>query len=693
MEHALISPAAYTIFGIPTVIFSVLIPIVAVALFAYIIAKRLAPIVRARPDYRFDRPAQRVFQVIKIWLAQWKHPRYMTAGVIHIVIFFGFLILSVRSLEMVMKGIAEGFVFPGLNTWAGDVYYAIKDYAATAVFIAVVAAFVRRVFFKPERYAYPESYGEDHTWEALLVLGFIAILMVTESLYEGAAVAAQIQAGLEPDFLAPVTLGWLFKLMMLNSAESTMQGAHILSYYIHDIVFFTFLCFLPLGKHFHVLTSIFNVYFMRLDKGNIRPVRYGVDEESLDELESFGVKRYEDFTWKDILDFYTCADCGRCSDNCPANTVGRPLSPRFISLKGRDYAFKHYPIFGDFVKTDNSVIGTIYSEDEIWSCTTCGACEQECPIAIEYINKIVDMRRGMVEEGNVPQSLQKPLQSLEKRGNPYGKMEKKRAEWTKELAEEFEVKVLEKKGATAETLYFVDSVSSYDERMQLVAQATARILNKAKIDFGVLGKNEKDSGNEVRRFGEEMLYQELKNHNIEAIVNAGAKRIVTADPHAYNVIKNDYNSDDLPQIEHISHFLLRNIKNGKIRLTGLDEESRQKVYTYHDPCYLGRHNDVYDQPRGVLDAIAGLNRVEMTRSRDRSFCCGGGGLMLFYEPEEEERMGVRRVKMAKEAGANVIVTACPFCLTNIEDAIKVAGLEGEMEAIDLCELVAQHIGS
>ncbi|MFP4452171.1 MAG: (Fe-S)-binding protein [Desulfobacterales bacterium] len=693
MEHALISPAAYTIFGIPTVIFSVLIPIVAVALFAYIIAKRLAPIVRARPDYRFDRPAQRVFQVIKIWLAQWKHPRYMTAGVIHIVIFFGFLILSVRSLEMVMKGIAEGFVFPGLNTWAGDVYYALKDYAATAVFIAVVVAFVRRVFFKPERYAYPESYGEDHTWEALLVLGFIAILMVTESLYEGAAVAAQVQAGMEPDFLAPVTLGWLFKLMMLNSAESTMQGAHILSYYIHDIVFFTFLCFLPLGKHFHVLTSIFNVYFMRLDKGNIRPVRYGVDEESLDELESFGVKRYEDFTWKDILDFYTCADCGRCSDNCPANTVGRPLSPRFISLKGRDYAFKHYPIFGDFVKTDNSVIGTIYSEDEIWSCTTCGACEQECPIAIEYINKIVDMRRGMVEEGNVPQSLQKPLQSLEKRGNPYGKMEKKRAEWTKELAEEFEVKVLEKKGATAETLYFVDSVSSYDERMQLVAQATARILNKAKIDFGVLGKNEKDSGNEVRRFGEEMLYQELKNHNIEAIVNAGAKRIVTADPHAYNVIKNDYNSDDLPQIEHISHFLLRNIKNGKIRLTGLDEESRQKVYTYHDPCYLGRHNDVYDQPRGVLDAIAGLNRVEMTRSRDRSFCCGGGGLMLFYEPEEEERMGVRRVKMAKEAGANVIVTACPFCLTNIEDAIKVAGLEGEMEAIDLCELVAQHIGS
>ncbi|MFW5937251.1 MAG: heterodisulfide reductase-related iron-sulfur binding cluster [Desulfosalsimonas sp.] len=691
MEHALISPAAYTIFGIPTVIFSVLIPIVAVALFAYIIAKRLAPLVKARPDERFDRPAKRIFDVLKIWLAQWRHPRYMTAGVIHIVIFFGFLILSIRSTEMVIKGISEGFVFPGLNTWLGDVYYTLKDYAATAVFIAVVVAFVRRVWFKPERYAYPESYGEDHTWEALLVLGFIAILMVTESLYEGAAVAAQLQAGLEPDFLAPLTLGWLFKLMLADSAQATMQSLHIWSYYIHDIIFFTFLCFLPLGKHFHVLTSIFNVYFMRLDKGNIRPVRYGVDEEALDDLESFGVKRFEDFTWKDILDFYTCADCGRCSDNCPANTVGRPLSPRFISLKGRDYAFEHYPIFGDFIKTDANIMGKIYSEDEIWSCTTCGACEQECPIGIEYINKIVDMRRGMVDEGNVPQSLQKPLQSLEKRGNPYGKMEKKRAEWSKALSEEFEVKVLEKKGTTADTLYFVDSVTSYDERMQSVAQATARILHGAGIDFGVLGKNEKDSGNEVRRFGEEMLYQELKNSNIEAILNSGAKRIVTADPHAFNVIKNDYNSPDLPPVEHISQFLHNNISNGKIRLNSLDEEGRQKVFTYHDPCYLGRHNDLYDAPRAVIDAIDGVNRIEMTRSRDRSFCCGGGGLMLFYEPEEDERMGVRRVKMAQEAGATVIVTACPFCLTNIEDGIKVAGLEGQMEAIDLCELVAQQM--
>ncbi len=414
-------------------------------------------------------------------------------------------------------------------------------------------------------------------------------------------------------------------------------------------------------------------------------------EEQLDDLESFGVKRYEDFTWKDILDFYTCADCGRCSDQCPARTVGRPLSPRFISLKGRDYAFEHYPIWSDFKKTDDNIMGKIYSEDEIWSCTTCGACEQECPLGIEYINKIVDLRRGMVDDGNVPQSLQKPLQSLEKRGNPYGKLEKKRAEWTKELAEEFEVNVLEKKGATAEHLYFVDSVTSYDERMQSVARDTARILNKTGIDFGVLGKNEKDSGNEVKRFGEEMLYHDLKNHNIKAILNTGVKSIITADPHAFNAIKNEYDNAELPPIEHISQYLQTQIKNGKTRLTGATEEEREKVYTYHDPCYLGRHNEIYDAPRAVIDAISGIHRIDMLQSRDRSFCCSGGGLMLFYEPEEDERMGVRRVKMARKAGADVIVTACPFCLTNIEDGIKVAGLEGKMEAIDLCELVARHL--
>jgi Fe-S oxidoreductase len=223
--------------------------------------------------------------------------------------------------------------------------------------------------------------------------------------------------------------------------------------------------------------------------------------------------------------------------------------------------------------------------------------------------------------------------------------------------------------------------------MQAIGQATATILSRAGADVGILGKKERDSAHEVRRFGEEMLFQTLKEMNTDAILESGATRIVTADPHAYNALKNDYAG--LPPVEHISQFIVRSVTSGAITLSAANGDG--KVYTYHDPCYLGRHNDMYDAPRAALDAIPGLKRVEMERCRDRSFCCGGGGLMLFYEPEEEQRMGVLRVQMAAEAGADVVVTACPFCLVNMEDAIKVAGLEGKLEAIDLAELIARHV--
>jgi Fe-S oxidoreductase len=294
----------------------------------------------------------------------------------------------------------------------------------------------------------------------------------------------------------------------------------------------------------------------------------------------------------------------------------------------------------------------------------------------------------MVDDGNVPQSLQKPLKALESRGNPYGKMEKKRGDWAKDklFQPTCKVEVLDGKNG-ADTLYFVDSITSYDDRMQSIGRATARILSHVGSSFGILGGAEKDSGHEVRRFGEEMLFIALRDHNVEAIREAGVERIVTSDPHAYNALKHDYR--DVPPVEHISQIIAHEVKLGTVRFKPL--EDKEKIYTYHDPCYLGRHNGVYDEPRAVLDAIPGMRRVEMKRSRDRSFCCGGGGLMLFYEPKEEERIGVKRVRMAAEAGANVIVTACPFCMTNIEDAIKVAGLEGSMTAIDLAELADRQL--
>ena len=687
MNAALISPAGTTVLGIPTILFSLLIPIAGVAAFTYILAKRSMPLLRSQPDPRFDRFVERVYGVLRLWLGQSRHPRYMQAGVLHIMLFAGFLILSIRSFSMVILGIDPNFVPPGFSGFLGSVYNFLKDYAATWVLIACVGAAIRRGLLKPERYKVPERFGKDHTWEALLVLGLISTLMITESLFDASLGAANAQQGYSTHFIAPFTLVWGFHHAFLDASPDTLQSIHITAYYIHDLAFFFFLCFLPMGKHFHVVTSLFNVFFMKLDRGSVKPVRWGVSDDQLDDLPSFGVKHFEDFTWKHMLDFYSCADCGRCSDNCPANTVGRPLSPRFISIKCRDFAFANYPLRGDRNYNQPPMIGSILSEDEIWSCTTCGACEQECPLTIEYIDKIVDLRRGMVDEGVVPQSLQKPLSALEKRGNPWGKMERKRADWAKdkEFAATYTVKVLDKK-TQADTLYFVDSISSFDDRMQEISRATAKVLLAAEQDFGILGKAEKDSGHEAKRFGEEMLFQTLKEANTAAIAKAGVNRIVTADPHAYNALKKDY--DDLPPVEHISQTILTQIEAGRLKLTPTEDNG--KVYTYHDPCYLGRHNQLYDVPRQVLDAIPGLQRVEMLKSRDRSFCCGGGGLMLFYEPEEDTRMGVLRVEMAKEAGANVIVTACPFCLVNIEDAIKVAGLEGEMEAIDLAELVADH---
>ena len=654
--------------------------------FAYIVARRLVPLLRAQRDLRFDRPLARLANVLKFWLGQWKHPRYKTAGILHILIFAGFILLAIRAFSVLIVGVSENFVMPSLSGSADHVYQIVTDYAATVVFICMIFAILRRLAFKPVRYTVPARYGKAHTADAIFLLSLIAVLMMADSLFEAARTANQLHLSESNELRAVLSLPWLLQVGFASLSVPTLGRLYFAAYLIHEVTFYFLLCYRPFGIQFHVETSLFTVFFAKLDRGTLKPVKWGVPDEHLEQVKSFGVKTFEDFTWKHMLDFYSCADCGRCSDNCPANSVGRPLSPRFITIKARDYAFQHYRMFGNS-GYGKPLIGTIYSEDEIWSCTTCGACEEECPLLVEYIDKIVDLRRGMVDDGNVPQSLQKPLKALESRGNPYGKMEKKRAEWAKvkEFQPTCKVKILDGKNG-ADTLYFVDSITSYDDRMQAIARATAKILDHGGANFGILGTVEKDSGHEVRRFGEETLFIALRDHNAEAIRASGVERIVTADPHAFNALKHDYR--DVPPVEHISQFIARDVRAGRIEFKPIKDGV---VYTYHDPCYLGRHNQIYDDPRDVLDAIPGMKRVEMKRCRDRSFCCGGGGLMLFYEPKEEMRIGVKRVQMAAEAGADVIVTACPFCMVNIEDAIKVAGLEGKMTAIDLTELVEQQI--
>ena len=664
-----------------------LIHVLGVACFGYILTRRLVPLLRAERDDRLNHPWGRLRMVLKFWLGQWKHPRYRFAGTMHVLIFAGFILLAMRAFTVLFVGVSENFVMPGLSGRTGHVYDLITDYAATVVFLCMVVAVIRRLVFRPARYAVPGRFGRGHPADAIFLLALIAILMVADSTFAATKAAGQAQAGQTAEVLGIFSLPWMLKVALVSASLATLGKLYFAAYLLHELTFYFLLCYRPFGIQFHVETSLFNVYFAKLDRDALKPVRWGVSDEHLDQVKSFGVKKFEDFTWKHMLDFYTCADCGRCSDNCPANAVGRPLSPRFLTIKARDYAFQHYPMFGSSTN-GQGLVGTIYSKDEIWSCTTCGACEEECPLLVEYIDKIVDLRRGLVDDGNVPQSLQKPLKALESRGNPYGKMEKKRGDWANMLQfrQTCEVKTLDKTNG-ADTLFFVDSITSYDNRMQSIGRATARILDHVGENFGILGSKEKDSGHEVRRFGEELLFLTLRDHNAEAIRASGAQRIVTADPHTYNALKRDYK--DVPPVEHISQVIARETKAGRIKFRAV--ENKDNVYSYHDPCYLGRHNQIYDDPRDVLDAIPGLKRVEMTRSRDRSFCCGGGGLMLFYEPKEDQRIGTKRVQMAADAGANVIVTACPYCMVNIEDAIKVAGLEGKMTAVDLTELVDQQI--
>jgi Fe-S oxidoreductase len=670
-----LEPADFPIGGIPGPVLSAVFLITGLTLFSFIMFKRIGLLRTGKPDNRFSELGSRLKMALLYGFGQLRQPRYLGAGILHILLFAGFMILSLRSLTLLGRGFSSEFHLPFLVGSAAFTYEVIKDYSVLMVLIVCIIAMVRRALFKPARYEHPGVKG--HEYEAYIILGLVTALMLTDMVYDGSAL--KLTGNHDESFFFPAAS--LAAIAIPNIGADSLNHLHIWGYWIHIVVFLSLLNYLPISKHFHVITAIPNVFFAKLNKGSIKPVRWGTQDWM--ELDEIGIGNFEGFTWKHMLDFYSCADCGRCTDNCPANAVGRDLSPKMISIKARDYAYKYYPVFGspDSVG-ETKFVGDIISEKEIWACTTCGACEEECPIFIEYIDKIVDMRRYLLDQGNLPQSLQKPMQAVKKKGNAYGQAKNKRSAWTKDL-EGIDVRNL-KPGDSTELLFFVDSCGSFDPRIQEISKSFARMLTKMSFDFGILGQDETDSGNEIRRLGEEGLFEEISGKNIEALQSRTFKEIVAFDPHTFNVIRNDY-TVKFP-ILHSSQILIRGLKEGRLTLRG--DYVAGKVLTYHDPCYLGRHNGIYAEPREVLSKIPGVSLKEMARSCSRSFCCSGGGLLLWYENEEEkERMGERRVRMAEEIGANVIITACPFCLINLEDAIKTTGNEGKIEVIDLVELV------
>ena len=628
--------------------------------FSYILWRRLIVLRQAAPDPRTDHPSERLGHLLKIGFGQSRQLRYFVAGSLHILIFAGFLVLSIRSLTLIGEAFKPGF------SHIGALYATIKDWTALIVLVCCIVAAGRRLFAQPARY-HDRYARKSHAHEAYLVLGLISLLMIADALFEGAQMN-----------------GWDWRYPLSSLASLVVGGSETIGlagFWIHNAALLFFLCYLPLSKHFHVLSALPNVYFGRVGpQGRIKPPSY--EEPDLDKIETLGVGKLEDFTWKQILDFYSCTDCGRCSDHCPAYAIGTPLSPRMISIKCRDLAYENYPVFGKPPATTPALLGETVGEGELWACTTCGACEEACPVMIEYVDKIVDMRRRLVEDGEVPATLQKAMADLEKKGNPYGKMPRKRGDWAKDS----EVRVL-KKGEEADLLFFTDSCAAYDPRIQETALAFAKVLKAAGKEVGTLGRDEVDSGHEARRMGEEGLFETLRDRNVEALAERPCKQLVTTDPHAFNSLRNDYGSEVEAPVRHHTQVLAELLREGRVPLR---PNGDSRTYVFHDPCYLGRHNGVYDDPRRVLDAL-GLKTAEMERSRNRSFCCGGGSLYLFHEGESERRMGEVRLDMATEAGAEVVVTACPFCLINLEDAIKTSGREGSIEVKDIAEVVEQAL--
>ena len=663
--------------GITSHVFMWIIAILALTLFAFILRSRIELLLASQKDPRFSNLKQRFRDLISYGFIQKRQPRYLWAGVIHIMIFWGFVVLGLRSLDLVTEGLGIPIFRPFMNSPFGVFYNSLKDFFELIVLAACIWAILRRAIVRPARYE------GSHTLEAYLVLGLISFLMITDMLFEG---SGMLLTGEVKGFLPAA---WIGTFLLPGSHSGALSVILKTTYWLHILAFFLFLNLLPLFKHFHIITALPNVFFKKMKKGEIKPARYGVDD--IFELETLGVEKIEDFTWKHILDLYTCTECGRCTDNCPANAIGRPLSPKQLTIKLRDHAYEKYPILpasasGKADETSVPMVGGIIGFDELWSCTTCGACEEECPVFIEYINKIVDMRRHVLETSQNPKTFNQILMFVEKTGNPFGKPAAKRADWVKEQ-EVGDVKIL-KEGDRVDLLYYVDGYASYDPQSQKIAASIVKGLKMAGMDFGILGKLEKDTGHQVRRMGEEGLFQMLVEENTETLSSIDFKWIVTTDPHAYNALKKDY--PEPYRVFHYTQFFLSLVETGHLRPhRGVD---RKDLYTYHDPCYLGRHNGIYDEPRRLLQSIPDLRLVEMAKNRDRSFCCGGGDVMLWHEIEQEEmRMAEKRVLMALETGATVMVTACPFCLIHFEDAIKTGGFEDRIRVIDLMELFISSI--
>lgn len=648
--------------------------------------KRYQYLMLGAQEDRFDDRDARIGGFFKYVLGQAK-VLAEPAGIAHVIIFYGFIIISIGALDFFVFHLTGGHHIPGLGS---DVFVFLHEMANILVLISLAIAALRRYVLKPMRL--------DVTMEAGLIVGMIAFLIVTDYLFWGASDALE---GHNPGFIAPVA-GWFATKVFDGLSEGALEVVKEIFFWLHSAILFYFAVFIPRSKHLHMVGAMFNTYFRKTDatrpKGRLK--KLDLEDESIEE---FGVGRIDQFSWRQLLDGYACTECGRCHVNCPATLSGTELSPKYLILKMKD----HLLTVGDTLVTQKAgtvtgadgtqvevaataelpmLIGDVYTENEIWACTTCRACEEACPVFNEHVDKIIDMRRYLVlTEGKAEPEVNRAFQNLERQSNEWGQNRKTRGDWAKDMG----IKTMAEVDGEVEWLYYVGSSASFDARNQKIAQAFAGLLQEAGIDFAILGQEEESDGDTARRLGNEMLYQSLVEANIEIFKEYGVKKIVTTCPHAYNTFKNEYPDFgfELEVVLHHTELLAQLVDEGKLK----PEHEVNHTLTFHDSCYLGRYNDIYTAPRYLISVIPGVKLVEMERNRGKSMCCGAGGGGLFKEDTGEQRINVMRTEQAMETGATAIGTACPYCMTMITDGTKAKNVEENLPVYDVVELLSMSI--